>query len=85
MSYVDAKTVLKKCRWKDLKVITKESRDRAFGRLKKEMLSLQPSTSSGTEQEQQSKPKRRLLDFDASDESIEKEDSEEGSACQERA
>ena len=61
-------------RWKDLKVIAKESRDRAFGRLKKEMMSLQPSTSSGTEQEQQSKPKRRLLDFDASDESIEEED-----------
>ena len=61
-------------RWKDLKVITKESRERAFGRLKKEMMSLQPSTSSGTEQEQQSKPKRRLLDFDASDESIEEED-----------
>ena len=61
-------------RWKDLKVITKESRDRAFGRLKKEMMSLQPSTSSGTEQEQESKPKRRLLDFDASDESIEEED-----------
>ena len=61
-------------RWKDLKVITKESRDRAFGRLKNEMMSLQPSTSSGTEQEQQSKPKRRLLDFDASDESIEEED-----------
>ena len=61
-------------RWKDLKVITKESRDRALGRLKKEMMSLQPSTSSGTEQEQESKPKRRLLDFDASDESIEEED-----------
>ena len=57
-----------------MKVITKESRDRAFGRLKKEMMSLQPSTSSGTEQEQQSKPKRRLLDFDASDESIEEKD-----------
>ena len=56
-----------------MKVKTKESRDRAFGRLKK-MMSLQPSTSSGTEQEQQSKPKRRLLDFDASDESIEEED-----------
>ena len=61
-------------RWKDLKVITKESRERAFGRLKKEMMSLQPSTSSGTEQEQESKPKKRLLDFDASDESIEEED-----------
>ena len=55
-------------------MITKESRDRAFGRLKSEMMSLQPSTSSGTEQEQQSKPKRRLLDFDASDESIEEKD-----------
>ena len=60
--------------WKDLKGITKESRERAFGRLKKEMMSLQPSTSSGAEQEQQSKQKRRLLDFYASDESIEEED-----------
>ena len=51
---------------------SKEARDRAFGRLKTEMLSLELSTSSA--QERPSKPKSRLLDFNESDESLEEED-----------
>ena len=54
-------------RWKDRKVISNEARDRAFGRLKTE-----PSTFSA--QERPSKPIKRLLNFDESDESIEEKD-----------
>ena len=48
-------------------MISNEARDRAFGRLKTE-----PSTFSA--QERPSKPIKRLLNFDESDESIEEED-----------
>ena len=57
--------------WKDLKVISKEGRERTFKRLRDEMSSLEKSSQANNDEPP--KPKRRLLDFDESDEEIEEE------------
>ena len=51
--------------WKDLKVINKSGRERAFKRLREEMSSLE--LPSQAKDDEPPKPKRRLLDFDQSD------------------
>ena len=53
-------------RWKDLRMIKKQDRDRAIERIEEEMNSLE-KTSQPT-REVEPAPKRRLLDFDESDE-----------------
>ena len=52
--------------WKDLKVINKVGRDKTFKRLREAMSSLE--MSSRADAVDAPKPKRRLLDFDPSDE-----------------
>ena len=59
--------------WKDLKVISKEGRERAFKRLREEMSSLEKFSRAKKDEPAPSKPKRRLLDFDESDEELEEE------------
>ena len=59
-------------RWKDLKMIKRNERDLVFGRIQSEMSSLEKSNLAA--EEVKNKPKRRLLDFDESDEESNEED-----------
>ena len=59
-------------RWKDLKMIKRNERDLVFGRIQSEMSSLEKSNLAA--EEVKNKPKRRLLDFDESDEESSEED-----------
>ena len=52
-------------RWKELKMVAKQGRDGAYERIRREMSSLEQSSMPTKEVEP--KPKRRLLDFDQSD------------------
>jgi hypothetical protein len=58
-------TALDPC-WKDLKMIKRDERDLVFAKIRKEMFSREKSNTP--DEEVKSKPKRRLLDFDESDE-----------------
>ena len=59
-------------RWKDLKMIKRDERDLVFAKIRKEMFSREKSNTP--DEEMKSKPKRRLLDFDESDEENSEED-----------
>ena len=59
-------------RWKDLKMIKRDERDLVFAKIRKEMFSREKSNTP--DEEVKSKPKRRLLDFDESDEENSEED-----------
>ena len=60
--------------WKDLKVISKDGRERTFKKLRNEMSSLEKSSrAKKNEPAAPPKPKRRLLDFDESEEELEEE------------
>ena len=56
-------------RWKDLKMTKRHERDLVFARLQSEM-----SFLAKPAEEVNNKPKRRLLDFDESDEESNEED-----------
>ena len=57
-------------RWKELRMVNKPGRDKAFERIRREMSLLEQPSSPA--RDEQPAPKRRLLDFD--DESDEEED-----------
>ena len=59
-------------RWKDLKMTKRHERDLVFARLQSEMSFLAKPNMPA--EEVNNKPKRRLLDFDESDEESNEED-----------